>query len=151
MSQTKEGRQKIAAVTNIAGIRKVLATSQKGKSGNGKKVVTSNPSDVILGPLTLAKNAERGSSYARTFFPQFSRPLITDAEKQAALDKMTAENPAWGGPLNQFGMPASARQQRLDMVQNYNELNADAPGWASRGPTGKDIKNWLSRNLKFWD
>lgn len=139
LSQTKEGRQQIASVTNIAGIRKILATSQKGKSTGSKKVT---PSYGLTPADRPNSTVQRPSSYVAP---------VSAAEKQAALDKMVAQNPAWGGPLNQFGMPASARQQRLDMVQNYNELNADAPGWASGGPSGEDIKNWLSRNLKFWD
>lgn len=140
LSSSKEGRQKIAQITNVAGIRKALAQSNKGP---GRKV-----SDARTSGIT----ADRRS-------PVTSRIVnLSAADLAATAKQFEMENPAWAGPLNQFGLPATpTRRDVLNQIQsgaigNYNELGADPlpGGLGNRTMDRVDYLGFLKK-LKFWD
>ena len=143
LSSTKEGRQRIAQVTNVAGIRKALAQSNKD---TGVKV----------------SNARTSGVTADRRVPKTTRTVnISAADLAAAAKRLETTNPEWGGPLNQFGMPVvpyvATRREVLNQIQsgaigNYDERGGDPlPGFLGNRTTDRvDYLNLLKK-LRFWD
>lgn len=158
LSSTKEGRQQIAKVTNVAGIRKAIVQANKGKGGGG----TGGGGSTANNKYGRAATAEEARVYKQGSMrkgPTYTRVNLDPAAVAAAAAQLQSDNPAWGGPLNQFGMPAGAsstfpnyRQYAKDAIGNYNELSGDPlpGGLGNRTMDRVDYLNLLKK-LKFWD
>lgn len=157
LSSTKEGRQQIAKVTNVAGIRKAIVQANKGKGGGG----TGGGGSTANNKYGRAATAEEARVYKQGSMrkgPTYTRVNLDPAAVAAAAAQLESDDPAWGGPLNQFGMPAApTRRDVLNQIQsgaigNYNELSGDPlpGGLGNRTMDRVDYLNLLKK-LKFWD
>lgn len=157
LSSTKEGRQKIAKITNVAGVRKAIVQANKNKGG-GTGGTGGGGTNNKYGRSATAEEARVYKQGAYRKGPTYSRITVTEADRQAALDELSASNPGWAGPLNQFGMPSTPttvnpyKDFQRQAVGNYDPIGGDSPlGFLGKRTTDRVDYLDLLKKLKFWD
>jgi hypothetical protein len=163
LSSTKEGRQQIAKITNVAGVRKAIVQANKNKGGGtgGTGGTGGNGGGGTNNKYGRPATADEARVYKQGAYrkgPTYSRITVTEADRQAALDELSSSNPGWAGPLNQFGMPSTPttvdpyKDFQRQAIGNYDPIGGDSP-LGSLGNRTMDRVDYLEflKKLKFWD